>query len=181
VPLALAALLACPPAPAAASPPRDELVAEAAEAITRDPVYVAPDADLAGSVDRGQVEDAVRRARRDVYVAVLPGDSSRRVGPDIVARDLAEVVGFDGTYLVVVGRALRAASTDVEGAGRLAEQAVARHRGDTTAALVTAVREIDAAPADTGTAGGPGGSLLLLVLGALAVGTAALAVRRRRD
>ena len=126
---------------------------EVAAALRRDPVYVDAGAERAlDDVDAAQLRDAIAGAGTPIYVAVLPASAADTFGGDAaeVASELAETVGLDGTYAVVVGDSLRAGSSELP-AGRAADLAVeslAAGGDDTTAVLLTFVdRVADEAPA----------------------------------
>jgi hypothetical protein len=87
----------------------DDPVAEAAESLRSDPVYVDPTAERAlTDSEAGDLRDAIRDAGTPVFVAVLPASAG---GADEVARRLPEEVGLSGTYAAVVGDGFRASST----------------------------------------------------------------------
>jgi hypothetical protein len=123
-----------------------------ASALRREPVYVEPGAERAlPDADAARLREAIIQAGTPVYVAVLPASASDAFGgdPAAVASELAEKVGLDGTYAVVVGDSLRAGSS-VLPPGRAADLAVeslASGGDDTTAVLLNFVdRVADEAP-----------------------------------
>ena len=134
---ALAALVA--PAPALAAE-----IEDAAEALRSDPVYVDPQAERAITpVEADRLRDRIRVAEAGpLYVAILPQDAVEEAGgdPDGVVERLHDELGRDGTYAVVVGNSLRAGSTDVEGTGDLAAQALEQHRDEGRGADARRVR-----------------------------------------
>ncbi len=163
-------------APAAgAQTTQTSYVEEAVRALRDAPVYVASDADP--RLTEREVDD-VRRAiaRHDagpVYVAVLPERARDQAGGSTseLLREIAESLRRRGTYVVVAGRQLRAASTLLPAgrAGDLAARAVAERRGDGLGAiLVDFVRRLGDARGsgaqDRGNGRGGGGFVPLLVL-----------------
>ena len=177
---ALAALLA--PAPALAGE-----IDDAAESLRSDPVYVDPQAERAISpVEADRLRDRIRTAEAGpLYVAILPQDAVEEAGgdPDGVVEQLHDQLGRDGTYAVVVGNSLRAGSTDVEGSGDLAAQALAQHRDEGVApTLVAFVDAVGAERNPETSRDGDGGGfpwVLALLVGIPAV--LFLVVRRRRN
>src|SRR3954447_5100796 len=99
----LAALLVAPPAAAQSE------IQTAADALRRDPVYVAPDAELAGQVDAEALREKIRSSgAAPMYIAILPGDAAPTA--DDALRALHDTTGLRGTYAVVAGRSFRAGS-----------------------------------------------------------------------
>jgi hypothetical protein len=139
----------------------------AATALREDPVYVDPDAELAGQVDA-----AALRARIDgpTFIAVLPASAIEgSAGQTLLA--LREAVGEPGRYALAVGDEFR---TIPAAAG---EAARAGHPGDLQAALVAFV---DSAPPERDSGGGAGSIIAVGALVLVALGGAALLVGRRR-
>jgi hypothetical protein len=171
---------------------------DAARALARDPVYVAPDAEL--KLSPAQADALRRRIERGdagpVYVAVLPSTAVREAGgsADQLPIELAHRLGRRGSYAVVAGTHFRAGSFTVAGAGKLATEALRAHSGDGVAAVLmdwvdrlARARRERAGGAGGGAGGGNGGgsSTGVLVLLAVIGGGALLAVgasrRRRRN
>jgi hypothetical protein len=194
VAVVVAALLAtAPAAPAAAQ----SAIGDAAAALRRSDVYVAPGArNVLSATDQRRVQDAiVRDGAGPMYVAVLPQEAADEAGGSTigVAAQLARQLRRPGVYAVVVGRQLRAGEVGGQlprgEAGRLARDAIAAHRGEGLGAiLVDFARRVGAARAHPGTSGGGGdagsgvgtGLLVVLAVLLLAGGGLLLAARRRR-
>nr|MBA2537356.1 hypothetical protein [Actinomycetota bacterium] len=172
--------------PALAAAQGTSAIDRAVDALASDNVYVDPaagadvDADglanLIGDTDAGPM-----------YVAVLPKEAAGEAGGDTRGVLVAIVNGLrrEGTYVVVVGRSLRAGATKgalPEGvAPRIASEVVAAHEGDSAEALLEdfVVRVGQAKRAETEGAGdGPGAGALIVPL--LAVGGAGFFLFRRR-
>jgi hypothetical protein len=177
---ALGALVA--PAPALAGE-----IEDAAEALRSDPVYVDGQAERAITpAEADRVRDRIRTAEAGpLYVAILPQDAAVEAGGDAggVVEQLHEELGREGTYAVVVGNSLRAGSTDVEGTGDLAAEALDQHRDEGVAATLVAFVDAVGAERNPDTARDDEGGGFPWVL-ALLVGVPAvlfLVVRRRRN
>jgi hypothetical protein len=178
----------------AASPADD-----AATALRDDPVYVDRAAEaMLPSTDEAELRRRVEAAGTPVFVAVLPHAAGEA---DTVLREVRREVGAPGTYLVVVGDGLRAASDVVGSADQLAAEAVRAHAAEGVAETLDAlVDDVRAAvgeqaappgtspPADRDTVATDddptdeaGTSPVLLVAGAVAFlgGLVWLALRRR--
>src|SRR3954470_14916648 len=119
--LAAAAVVAAVAAPVAQAGP---VIDRAVTSLQNDPVYVDPGARSAepAAAERRlelQIESGGDEA---IYVAVLPQSAASEEGgsADAVLREIANRVHRDGTYAVIVGRHLRAGSTDL-GKGRAAD------------------------------------------------------------
>ena len=201
VALAPAAVLGTPPvlggAPPVGAQAADDPVAEAAAALTSDPVFVDPTAERA--LDAGEASDlraSIRDAGTPVFVAVLPGSAG---DAGAVVRSLVDEVGLSGTYAAIVGNEFRAVSTQLADADEIATSAFQAESGSGQAAVLERFVE-DVAAAGTagrGTGGtgafqddgsrGPGdadddGGASLLPIGLLAAGgVGALAWSRRRN
>jgi hypothetical protein len=175
---ALTALVA--PAPALAGE-----IEDAAEALRSDPVYVDEQAERAITpAEADRLRDRIRTAEAGpLYVAILPQDAVEEAGGDAdeVVRRLHEELGREGTYAVVVGNSLRAGSTDVEGTGDLAAEALEQHRDEGVAPTLVAFVDAVGAEQNPDTARDGGGGfpwVLVLLVGIPAV--LFLVVRRRR-
>jgi hypothetical protein len=220
--LAIAALVLAAPAPAAAqfpssAPPAtgttgttgttpsdtpaagSSAVDTAAAALRSNPVYVDPHAERAISATEARRLRA-RIGRADagpLYLAILPASAADAAGgdPDQTVALLAERVAQPGTYVGLVGGALRAGATSERilpkgEAGRLAADALQAHRDEGTAAvLLDLVDRVGDARADVAAGGsgsgsrddgGGGGSGLLLLLLLGIPGLLFLASRRKR-
>jgi hypothetical protein len=194
VPLWLLVFMLVLAAPAAAQTATQRgVVDETVAALAKDPVYVAADADPAlSAAEQQSIRDAIRKANAGpIYVAVLDPDAVNEAGGD--SNELLRSIGMaakrEGTYVLAVGRELRAGSTLLErgAAGRLAEEAIDARRDDGLAAIVLdlvqrvsdarAGRTVREEKGDDG--GGPSGWLLLGLLGAVAA-LFGLSARRKR-
>jgi hypothetical protein len=168
----------------------------AVQALGSTPIYGAPGAQLGlSSADRSRVERAIAQDEPGpLYIAVLPDSARDETGGDTneLVREIATVLRRPGTYVVLAGRQLRAASTLLAAgeAGRLAGDAVSAHRGEGSGAvLADLVHRIAQARNDDRGGGGPGsgsgGSSALGVLGVLALAGGAFVLfrsrRRRRE
>jgi hypothetical protein len=179
-------------APAAEAGP---IIDRAVTALSSDPVYVDPAAELAPS----PADQARLRARIDsagagpVYIAVLPNAAELEAGgnPDGVLEAIHAGLGRKGTYAAVVGKHFRAGSDGVLSkgeAGRLATEALAAHRGEgVTATLLDFVDRVAAARRGGSGGGGSGGQPSSgggALIGVLIAGIVAFllfqAVRKRR-
>ena len=168
---------------------------EAATALREDPVYVDPSVeDVLPAAEAADLRRRVAGAGTPVFVAVLPGSAG---DAETVLLELRQAVGFRGTYVVVAGDRLRAASDVLPSADVLATQAVQEHRTSGVGPTLTAlVDDLRAAAAEGGSSPTPappapegerdrdeaGTSPLLVILLAVAVvgGLVWLTVRRRR-
>lgn len=172
-------------------------VAEAAERLRNDNVYVDPDA------DPGLAKSDIDRLRRSiargdsgpVYVAVLAPEALAAAGgdPGGLARRLGSELRAPGTYAVVSGTSFGAASSLLRRgeAGELARESTESNRGsDPATVLVDFVDRVGSARRqgqDSGAArdggersgGGSGGGVLAL-LAALVAGLLGLSFLRRR-
>ena len=171
-------------------------IAEAAESLRSDPVYVDPDAEnaLSPSEERRLETRIVDADAGPMYIAVMPAAAAREAGGDAdeVLRELFQALEERGTYAVVVGDDFRAGSTGVSGLERgevpeLADEAYREHRGDGVAPtlldFVTRVAEArngDRGRDGSGDGGSDGAGLGFLALLAAAGGGFFLWRRRRR-
>jgi hypothetical protein len=159
----LAVVLAFPAAAAA------QTVDEAAQALRSDPVFVAPDAELADQVDapvlRGEIGE------EPVFIAVLP-ESAVEGSPGRTLIALREAVGQKGRYALVVGDDMRTLPAEP------GEKARAANPDNLQAALSEFVEE-----AESG-GGGSGGAVAAVIVGVLllgvVIGGSTLLVSRRR-
>jgi hypothetical protein len=165
----------------------------AVEALRSAPIYNAPKAELGlSSADQSRVARAIAQDEPGpLYIAVLPDSARAETGGDTteLVRELGTGLRRPGTYVVLAGRQLRAASTLLASgeAGRLAGEAVDAHRGEGSAAVLTdlvhrvAQARNESSGEDGGGSGsGSGGSSTLGILGLLAVGGGAYAFARSR-
>ena len=169
---------------------------DAAAALRANPVYVDPRAERAISdAEAGRLRERIASADAGpLYLAILPGSAADVAGgdPDRALVLLARRVGEPGTYVGLIGGALRAGATDgilPEGqAGRLAADALRAQRDDgTTAVLTTLVDRVGEARAEMGSGGarsaddrGGGGGSGLFLLALLGIPAAFLFVGARR-
>jgi hypothetical protein len=170
-------------------------LAEVAEALQSDPVYVDGSAERA--LSEGEIEElrsAIRSADTPIYLVVLPASAADLAGgdPAEVASQVADAVDRPGTYGVVVGDSFRAGSSELP-AGEAADLAVAaldaNGDDDTAAVLDDFVERVgDAAGSTAGSDGsgsgaddddGGGSGWLLPVVLAGGAGIAGLLVWRR--
>jgi hypothetical protein len=195
----LIALFALAAAPAAAQTTLQRgSVEDAVEALRTDPVYVSPGAQPGlSTAEQESVERAITDANAGpVYVAVLEPDALDQAGGDAgeLLRQIATASQRPGTYVLAVGRQLRAGSTrgllGPGDAGRLAAEAIADHRAEGLAAILRGfVRSVGEARANGGRAepsggGGGGGGGGLILLGLIAIPLALFGFRgakRRRE
>jgi hypothetical protein len=107
-----------------------------------DPVYVAPSAiPTLETAEAIELRERIAAAREPIYVAVLPADAQHELGTaDEVLQAIVEGIGLEGTYAVVVGGQLRAASSELgaAAAAELARRAAARTNGEDLGATLTA-------------------------------------------
>src|SRR4051812_6691780 len=157
-------------------------ISEAADALRSDPVYVDPDAELAGDIDAGALREKIKaEGASPIYIAVLP--STAAASPEQALRQIHDEVGLRGTYAVVVGRSFRAGS-DLFPASREASAAAQAHQGDVQGALedfIARVGDLRAGrePSGTSSGGGGGSSFLpLAFLVAIVGGVGFLFMRR---
>jgi hypothetical protein len=193
MPLLLAVLvLLLSATPAAAQSP----IADAADAVQSDPVYVDPDAEEALSeAEQQELRDRIQeRDAGPMYIAVLPGSALNATGGDAdqAVAEFGRAVERPGTYVVVAGNTFRAGSTDVEAGVTpdAARAAIEGGNGDLQVILLDFIDrmgaaragDVDAAtegaPGEDGGGGGGGGALLLV--GALAVGGGVFVLNRRK-
>src|SRR4051812_37848235 len=177
--LAIALLMLLVFAPSAAA--QDD-IQTAAEALRRDPVYVAPGAELAGQVDADALREQIRSSGASpMYVAVLPGDAA--ASPEEALNALHDAVGLQGTYAVVAGRRFRAGSSLFRVAGEAS--AAAQSHDDIQGALedfIGRVGDLRAGrqPSGSGGGGGSGSFGIVLLVLLLGVGGVFVMSRRRR-
>jgi len=142
------------------------LLAPVGEELRRDPVYVDPRAPIA--VDEDALRDRIiSSGAAPLFIAVLPA------GGTTVA-ELRRDVGEKGTYALVTGGELQTAS-DFSSV-----PAPAAHPHDLQAALEAFIDRTGRERADDAGAGGSGGVVALLGLGAVMAGGGALLAARRR-
>jgi hypothetical protein len=160
----------------------------AVHALESGPVFSAPNAQLALSdVDRARVERAISRDQSGpIYIAVLPDSARAETGGDTneIVLEIGTQLRRPGTYVVIAGHQLRAASTLLARAqaGRLAADALEAHRDEGTAAVLGDFVHRVALARTGGDAGGSGPGRLgaLWLFGALAAAGGAFAFARSR-
>ena len=125
-----AAMLALAAGVLVAAAPADD----AATALRDDPVYVDAEAEATlPAADEADLRERVETAGTPVFVAVLPHAAGEA---DDVLRQVHEAVAVPGTYVVVVGDSLRAASDLLRTADELATAAVREHGTEGVAATL---------------------------------------------
>ncbi len=128
------ALMLCLAAPAGAQTGvQTSLIGEAASSLRTSPVYVDQSAEEAISAEeeRALEQRIVDTGAGPLYIAIVPDAAAAEAGGSAegVARAIANELRRPGTYAVVAGGQFRAGSTVVEGAGRIATDAI-EVRGD---------------------------------------------------
>jgi len=170
------------------------VLAEAADALRSDTVYVDPDAERAlTSEEADDLRAQIRRANAGpIRIAILPESAADEAGgdPSAAAREIATDVGEPGTYAAIVGSSFRAGSTEGLAAGELASQALDAKRSRGTAAVLSDFvgRVADARAGGLSRdgsgdrdRGGGGGGFLVLLLGIPLVLFVVSRSRRRRE
>jgi hypothetical protein len=162
-----------------AAPAGAQSVDAAANALKSDPVYVAPDAELASQVDADALKARIDSAgAAPLFIAVLPQSAQvNSAGRTLIA--LREAVGRKGTYALAVGNEFRTLGDgfDAASAGDAARKA---HPDDLEATLETFIDTAGKAQDDAGAGGSSAGALIaILVLIVVVVGGAFLIFRRR--
>jgi hypothetical protein len=145
-----------------------------------DPVFVAPDAELASQVDADALEARIKSADAGaLFIAVLPQSSQvNSAGQTLIA--LREAVGRKGTYALAVGNEFRTLSDgfDAASAGDAARKA---HPDDLEATLETFIDAAGKAQKDSGAGGSSAGAVIaIVILIAVLAGGAFLILGRRR-
>jgi hypothetical protein len=166
---------------AVAAPARAQSVNAAANALRAgDPVYIAPDAELASQVDADALKARIDSAgAAPLYIAVLPQSSQvNSAGRTLIA--LREAVGRKGTYALAVGNEFRTLSDGFDGAAA-GDAARKAHPDDLEATLETFIDAAGKAQDDAGAGGsGAGAVIAVIVLLAVILGGALLIFSRRR-
>ncbi len=188
--LLVSVIVAAPPAAAQTAVGGE--IAQAAEALRSDPVYVAPDADPGLSdAQAAALRERIRNSGAGpMYIAVLSPDAVDEAGgdPEAALRALIGDVRRNGSYVLVSGRTLRTASNTVR-ISRFTDEAIAAGGGDVNRILTGLVDRTAEARQGGGSAGsggggggGGGGGAFLGLLALLGAGFAAItfASRRRR-
>jgi hypothetical protein len=159
---------------------------EVGRALKQDPVYVDPNAEHAGDVDRAKVENQIRSSAHRIFVAVLPaGDAQAYGGAKELTKSILLATGqLNSVVIALVGDQLVAVAgpSTPFGSGQ-AQRAVDGVSGSTTDKLVAAVRNVQQLKVPSGSSsgtsgsggtatssgGGYGGALILAVLALIAV------------
>jgi hypothetical protein len=188
LPVLAAPLLLASPAHAATKP------SDVAAALQKDPVFVEPDAEHADDVDAAKVRAQIRSSSHRILVAVLPKRAADALGSArTVAIRIAELTSRSSVLVALVGDELVAvAGPDTPFGNGEAQSRVDGASGGTTDRLVEAVRNLQAVNGTSSSGGGDssstttggsghGGTILgVLALGAVGVGGAVWASRRKR-
>ncbi|MGH8929587.1 MAG: hypothetical protein ACRDZO_02825 [Egibacteraceae bacterium] len=162
------------------------------ESLGSDPLYIDQSAESALPPAGAQrLRAAIAEAGTPVAVAIVP---AREGAPRALIQEIGPRLDRPVTLAVISGRSFGAGSSVIDGAGSLADAALAEHAGDgAEAILLDFVRRVDNAAAATQAqardvarepAPSGGGSLFLpivLVIGAGALGFFALRGKRQRD
>jgi hypothetical protein len=163
-----------------AAPAGAQSVNAAANALKDDPVYVAPDAELASQVDADALAARIESAgAAPLFIAVLPQSSQvNSAGRTLIA--LRQAVGRKGTYALAVGDEFRTLGDgfDAAAAGDAARKA---HPDDLEATLETFIDAAGKAQKDAGAGGsGAGAAIAIVILIVVLAGGAFLIFGRRR-
>jgi hypothetical protein len=159
---------------------------DVASALQKDPVYVEPDAEHAGDVDKAKVESQIRSSAHRIFVAVLPArDAQAYGGAKETAKSILLATGqLNSVVIALVGDQLVAVAGPSTPFGNgQAQRAVDGVSGSTTDKLVQAVRNVQqlktggtsgssgtsGSGGTTSSGGGHGGALILAVLALIAV------------
>jgi hypothetical protein len=163
-----------------AAPAGAQSVDAAANALKSDPVYVAPDAELASQVDAEALKARIDSAgAAPLFIAVLPQSAQvNSAGRTLIA--LREAVGRKGTYALAVGDEFRTLG-DGFNAAEAGDAARKAHPDDLEATLETFIDAAGKAQDDAGAGGSSAGALIaIVVLILVVVGGAFLVFSRRR-
>ena len=139
------------------------IIDRAVTALSSDPVYVGPAAELAISIaDQDRLRRKIDSAGAGpVYIAILPASAELEAGgsPDGVLQAIHDALARKGTYAAVVGRHIRAGSDVLQQgvAGQLASEALAAHRDEGVSATLLDLVDRVAAERSGGGAGSDGG------------------------
>ena len=173
----------------AAAAQQTSIIDQAASSLLEDPVYVHPSASSEMSAsDEERLASRIAEANvGPVYVAVLPAEATSEAGGSAsgVIQMVAENVGREGIYAVVVGETFQAGNT--EGVGdvpELATQAVEAQAGEgASAVLFDFVGRLDESGGESSDGGGGGGIGLfpLLLIGGAGFFMLSRMGRRRAD
>ena len=148
---------------ALAAPAGAQSVDTAADALKSDPVYVAPDAELASQVDADALAARIESAgAAPMFIAVLPQSAQvNSAGRTLVA--LRRAVGRKGTYALAVGNEFRTLGDgfNAASAGAAARKA---HPDDLQATLIAFIDATGKAQKDAGAGGSGAGALIAIVL-----------------
>ena len=160
-------------------------VDRAVTALRSNPIYVDPRAEY--KPDPADVRELRRRITGTragpMFVADLPARAVGEVGgdPSALVRVLQRRLGRPGTYAVVVGAELRAASSDLPRgeAQRLAAAAYAAHRDEGVGpTLLDFARRVDEAKSGRPGGGGAWKGIVAAILAVLAAGVALVGLAR---
>jgi hypothetical protein len=165
---------------ALAVPAGAQSVNAAANALKGDPVYVAPDAELASPVDAGALAARIKSAgAAPLFIAVLPQSAQvNSAGRTLIA--LRQALGRKGTYALAVGNEFRTLGDgfDAASAGDAARKA---HPDDLEATLNAFIDTAGKAQKDAGAGGSSAGAVIVVVLLIVVLaGGAFLILGRRR-
>ena len=169
------------------------LIDEAARSLRSDPVFAHPDAQPQLGMEEAQsLRERIRATGAGpMYVAVVPAAATDEAGGSIDAAlsELIEATRRDGTYVLVAGSSLRAASNAIprDAIRSIANRAVEQRGPSGLLAIldqligdVGTVRRGGAVPGESGGGGGGGSVLpLLLILGGAFVAFSFFSRRKR--
>src|SRR4051794_12307003 len=161
------------------APAGAQSVNAAANALKGDPIYIAPDAELASQVDADALQARIKSAgAAPLYIAVLPQSAQvNSAGRTLIA--LREAVGRKGTYALAVGNEFRTLGDgfDAAAAGDAARKA---HPDDLEATLETFIDAARKAQEDAGAGGSSAGALIAIVVLIVVLAAGAFLIFGRR-
>src|SRR4051794_8982735 len=161
------------------APAGAQSVNAAANALKGDPIYIAPDAELASQVDADALQARIKSAgAAPLYIAVLPQSAQvNSAGRTLIA--LREAVGRKGTYALAVGNEFRTLG-DGFGAAAAGPSARSANPAALEATLEQFIDTAGQAQDDAGAGGGSVGAVVVVLLLLLVVGGGAAVIFARR-